>query len=137
MELIHLQGEIGGRILLVYGGTATEKFLALAGLIVFIAFVKHFLANDWDCHAPNDTVSDFKSWRLNERHYGALQGLNKEQVAKQYGSEQRRRFYLQIHHCFHACDSFFRFLYLDHRLGVVIKALLFWFGGLPNPPDPH
>ncbi|HZW32023.1 MAG TPA: 2,3-diphosphoglycerate-dependent phosphoglycerate mutase [Isosphaeraceae bacterium] len=30
------------------------------------------------------------SWRLNERHYGALQGLNKAQTAAQYGEEQVR-----------------------------------------------
>lgn len=30
----------------------------------------------------------YKSWRLNERHYGALQGLNKEETAKKYGEEQ-------------------------------------------------
>ena len=29
-----------------------------------------------------------KSWRLNERHYGALQGLNKADMARQYGDEQ-------------------------------------------------
>jgi len=29
-----------------------------------------------------------KSWRLNERHYGALQGLNKAETAKKYGEEQ-------------------------------------------------
>ena len=29
-----------------------------------------------------------KSWRLNERHYGALQGLNKKETAKKYGEEQ-------------------------------------------------
>ena len=29
-----------------------------------------------------------KSWRLNERHYGALQGLNKAEVGRQYGEEQ-------------------------------------------------
>ncbi len=29
-----------------------------------------------------------KHWRLNERHYGALQGLNKADMAKQYGDEQ-------------------------------------------------
>jgi 2,3-bisphosphoglycerate-dependent phosphoglycerate mutase len=29
-----------------------------------------------------------KSWRLNERHYGALQGLNKSEMAKKYGDEQ-------------------------------------------------
>jgi len=28
------------------------------------------------------------SWRLNERHYGALQGLNKSDMAKQYGDAQ-------------------------------------------------
>jgi 2,3-bisphosphoglycerate-dependent phosphoglycerate mutase len=28
------------------------------------------------------------SWRLNERHYGALQGLNKAETAKQYGDQQ-------------------------------------------------
>ena len=27
-------------------------------------------------------------WRLNERHYGALQGLNKSETAKKYGEEQ-------------------------------------------------
>ena len=29
-----------------------------------------------------------KSWRLNERHYGALQGLNKADTAAKYGDEQ-------------------------------------------------
>jgi 2,3-bisphosphoglycerate-dependent phosphoglycerate mutase len=29
-----------------------------------------------------------KSWRLNERHYGALQGMNKSEMAAQFGEEQ-------------------------------------------------
>ena len=29
-----------------------------------------------------------KSWRLNERHYGALQGLNKDETREKYGAEQ-------------------------------------------------
>jgi 2,3-bisphosphoglycerate-dependent phosphoglycerate mutase len=29
-----------------------------------------------------------KHWRLNERHYGALQGLNKKETAEQHGKEQ-------------------------------------------------
>lgn len=29
-----------------------------------------------------------KSWRLNERHYGALQGLNKSETAEKYGEEK-------------------------------------------------
>lgn len=29
-----------------------------------------------------------KTWRLNERHYGALQGLNKSETAEKYGEDQ-------------------------------------------------
>lgn len=29
-----------------------------------------------------------RSWRLNERHYGALQGLNKQEMADKFGAEQ-------------------------------------------------
>jgi 2,3-bisphosphoglycerate-dependent phosphoglycerate mutase len=29
-----------------------------------------------------------RSWRLNERHYGALQGLNKSETAKRFGEDQ-------------------------------------------------
>ena len=29
-----------------------------------------------------------KTWKLNERHYGALQGLNKAETAEKYGEEQ-------------------------------------------------
>lgn len=40
-----------------------------------------------------------KSWKLNERHYGALQGLNKAETAQKYGEEQvlvwRRSFDVQ------------------------------------------
>ncbi|WP_406686605.1 2,3-diphosphoglycerate-dependent phosphoglycerate mutase [Rossellomorea vietnamensis] len=30
----------------------------------------------------------YKSWRLNERHYGGLQGLDKDEVTEQFGEEQ-------------------------------------------------
>ena len=30
----------------------------------------------------------YRSWRLNERHYGALQGLNKAETAAKYGEQQ-------------------------------------------------
>lgn len=29
-----------------------------------------------------------RSWRLNERHYGVLQGLNKKDTAEKHGAEQ-------------------------------------------------
>lgn len=35
-----------------------------------------------------DWVPVYKNWRLNEKHYGALQGLNKQQTAQKYGEEQ-------------------------------------------------
>lgn len=36
----------------------------------------------------NHWLPVFKSWRLNERHYGALQGLNKSETAAKYGEDQ-------------------------------------------------
>lgn len=33
-------------------------------------------------------IPETKTWRLNERHYGALQGLNKKKTAEKYGAEQ-------------------------------------------------
>lgn len=33
-------------------------------------------------------VPVYRSWRLNERHYGALQGLNKAETRQKYGDEQ-------------------------------------------------
>ncbi|WP_429970483.1 2,3-diphosphoglycerate-dependent phosphoglycerate mutase [Fructilactobacillus sp. Tb1] len=33
-------------------------------------------------------IPEMKSWRLNERHYGALQGHNKERAAEKYGPDQ-------------------------------------------------
>ncbi len=33
-------------------------------------------------------IPEVKTWRLNERHYGALQGLNKSEMAMKYGEEQ-------------------------------------------------
>ena len=36
----------------------------------------------------NEDIPINYSWRLNERHYGALQGLNKDETRKKYGEEQ-------------------------------------------------
>lgn len=35
-----------------------------------------------------DYLPVYKTWRLNEKHYGQLQGLNKEETAAKYGDEQ-------------------------------------------------
>ena len=47
--------------------------------------------NTADISLENAGVSDIpikRSWRLNERHYGALQGKDKAQTLEQYGAEQ-------------------------------------------------
>ena len=36
----------------------------------------------------NIVIPIIYSWKLNERHYGALQGLNKEETSKKYGDKQ-------------------------------------------------
>ncbi|MFT3817695.1 MAG: 2,3-diphosphoglycerate-dependent phosphoglycerate mutase [Rubrivivax sp.] len=44
----------------------------------------------WHCLDQMDRtwLPVVNDWRLNERHYGALQGLNKADMARQYGDEQ-------------------------------------------------
>ena len=46
-----------------------------------------------------ENIPVVRSWKLNERHYGALQGLNKAETAKKYGEEHvhiwRRSFDVQ------------------------------------------
>ena len=48
-----------------------------------------------------DWIPVVKTWRLNEKHYGALQGLNKKETAQKYGDEQvllwRRSFDVEPH----------------------------------------
>jgi len=39
-------------------------------------------------HCDQLWIPEYKSWRLNERHYGGLQGLNKAEMAEKYGDEQ-------------------------------------------------
>ena len=39
-------------------------------------------------HCDQLWIPEYKSWRLNERHYGQLQGLDKKQTAEKYGDEQ-------------------------------------------------
>lgn len=41
-------------------------------------------AEELECHH----LPVIKSWRLNERHYGALQGLNKSETAAKHGEQQ-------------------------------------------------
>ena len=65
-----------------------------AGCVFDIAYTSVLQARDQDALASRSTswiCSGFRSskhWRLNERHYGALQGLNKAETAAKHGEAQ-------------------------------------------------
>lgn len=58
--------------------------------LVFTSVLKRAIRTQWIALDEMDLlwVPVRKSWRLNERHYGALQGLNKSETAAKYGDEQ-------------------------------------------------
>jgi len=58
--------------------------------IAFTSVLKRAIRTLWIALDELDLmwISIEHSWRLNERHYGALQGLNKAQTAARYGEEQ-------------------------------------------------
>ncbi len=69
------------------------KALAAAGFdfdICYTSYLKRaihtlqFILNELD----RNWLPVVKTWKLNERHYGALQGLNKAETAEKYGEDQ-------------------------------------------------
>ena len=72
---------------------AGGKLLKEKGILFDVAFTSyqkraiktlHLLLE----HRDQLWIPEYKSWRLNERHYGGLQGLNKAETAAKYGDEQ-------------------------------------------------
>lgn len=57
---------------------------------VFTSVLKRAIMTMWHVLEEMDLcwVPVFRSWRLNERHYGALQGLNKAETAEKHGAAQ-------------------------------------------------
>jgi len=60
--------------------------------IVYTSFLKRAIKTMWIIleEMGLEWLPVRKTWRLNERHYGALQGLNKQNTAQKYGEEQVR-----------------------------------------------
>lgn len=58
--------------------------------IVFTSVLKRALKTMWIALEKMDLlwIPTVKNWRLNERHYGALQGLNKAETAAEHGEEK-------------------------------------------------
>jgi len=58
--------------------------------VVFASTLKRAVKTAWTVLMNSDqyVVPMYNSWRLNERHYGALQGLNKAETAAKHGDDQ-------------------------------------------------
>lgn len=58
--------------------------------LTYTSVLKRATHTLWHCLDAMDRtwLPVVHSWRLNERHYGALQGLNKADTAKKYGDDQ-------------------------------------------------
>ena len=58
--------------------------------VAFTSVLKRAIRTLWLVQEEMDLlwIPVVKSWRLNERHYGALQGLNKSETAAKFGEDQ-------------------------------------------------
>src|SRR3989338_10742654 len=58
--------------------------------IAFTSVLKRAIRTLWIAFDEMDLmwIPVYNSWRLNERHYGALQGLNKAETAAKFGEDQ-------------------------------------------------
>ncbi len=58
--------------------------------VAFTSVLKRAIRTLWIALDEMDLmwIPVYNSWRLNEKHYGALQGLNKAEMAAKYGEEQ-------------------------------------------------
>jgi 2,3-bisphosphoglycerate-dependent phosphoglycerate mutase len=58
--------------------------------VAYTSVLKRAIRTLWTVMDEMDLmwIPVYRTWRLNERHYGALQGLNKSEMAAKYGEEQ-------------------------------------------------
>lgn len=75
------QAKLGGRLL---------KEGAYQFDVAYTSVLKRAIRTLWIVLDEMDLmwIPVYRSWRLNERHYGALQGLNKAETAEKYGDDQ-------------------------------------------------
>ena len=88
----HQEALAAGRLL----QQAQVSFAAVHTSVLQRAIITAYLIQE-QCQALATPI--YKSWRLNERHYGALRGLNKDYTRQKYGAHQValwRRSYFSI-----------------------------------------
>ena len=58
--------------------------------LVYTSYLRRSIETAKKClnHIKNEKTIVESDWRLNERHYGNLQGLNKTETSKKFGNEQ-------------------------------------------------
>jgi 2,3-bisphosphoglycerate-dependent phosphoglycerate mutase len=80
-DLGHEEAAAAGRLLLKEGFEFDEAFTSV---------LKRAIRTLWHIQEQMDRmwIPVTRSWKLNERHYGALQGLNKAETAAQHGEDQ-------------------------------------------------
>ena len=76
-------------------GAAAGTTMAEAGLRFDVAHTSVLNRAVVTCHLALEVMGQVwlpvqRHWRLNERHYGALQGLDKRQTAERHGAEQTK-----------------------------------------------
>eukprot|EP01101_Sappina_pedata_P004261 TRINITY_DN1778_c0_g1_i1.p1 TRINITY_DN1778_c0_g1~~TRINITY_DN1778_c0_g1_i1.p1 ORF type:complete len:269 (+),score=132.19 TRINITY_DN1778_c0_g1_i1:47-808(+) len=77
----NLEAQTAGKTLLKEGYTFDVAYTSLLKRAIKTLF---FVQNELDLH----WIPVTRDWRLNERMYGALQGLNKTETAEKHGEEQ-------------------------------------------------
>lgn len=57
--------------------------------VAFTSYLKRAIKTQWLLLEEMDLmwIEERKTWRLNEKHYGMLQGMNKVEVAEEYGAD--------------------------------------------------
>lgn len=75
------EARVAGKLLKAEGFTFDESYTSV---------LKRAIRTLWIILDEMDLmwIPETKTWLLNERHYGALQGLNKAEMAAKYGEEQ-------------------------------------------------
>jgi 2,3-bisphosphoglycerate-dependent phosphoglycerate mutase len=76
-------------------GAAAGKTMADAGLWFDVAHTSVLNRAVMTCHLALEVMGQVwlpvqRHWRLNERHYGALQGLDKKETSDRHGAEQTK-----------------------------------------------
>ncbi|MFP4129694.1 MAG: 2,3-diphosphoglycerate-dependent phosphoglycerate mutase [Halorhodospira sp.] len=69
---------------------AALREAGIAPQVAYTSVLKRAIRTQWLALSELDRmwIPEVKDWRLNERHYGALTGLDKAETAEQYGDEQ-------------------------------------------------